>query len=493
MGERVRWVAAIAAVAMLAACGSKLPPGTTQFRVGRTVVRTDSILDVAGVVFNLADTSKVPPQGPFRHWLRALAPELGDSAFGLARAIGPAPVGPILETYAAPQLPDSACGLIAPGTRRCFTGNDAMKRTIRGFLGGASAFVPRAAPAALDGLNAEARRQDLSDVYVALTRSRALDSAVAAYSGYPDLRFDVTLARTFPTWNSSPSMDPAEPRAGERRIFLAPDPVNPVRSYRSSGYVWLALGHQMAHAVVRRLLAERPQLLGGAGAARLHGATEGEMARSGYPALFWDEVLAEQLARAITVRVLSATSPTVTWAARSEAFNTNMTLVPWLEDALAVYEKDRARYPTLSDFAGELKDALDRVPLDGCRAASRPGVALIGVAKSRAVVGWLAEDSPFRRAGLAVGDTVVAVGEDGVSAAGLLVPTRQLTLFWSNRLPFELGLLGVRRRGHDFQVGPPMAWTPREAVRVPSQARSAVAARGGELPICRWVTRALRR
>lgn len=483
-----RWGALF--TALLLGCGSPLPEATTAFTVGKTVVRTDSTLDLVGLVFQLADTSQVPPVGPLRRWLQALTTELGDSAFALARALGPSPVGMLIETYAEPDLPDSACGLLDTGERRCFTGNEPGKRAVRAFMDGARAFAPRAAPVILEGLNAAARRRDLADVYVALTRSRALDSAVIAYSGYTDLAFDVTLARTFWTGQTSPAVDPAEPRGPAARIFLAPDPVFPTRSYRSPNYVWLALGHQMAHAVVRRLFAEHPELA--ERTLRLRPAVEGEMVRSGYASLFWDEALGEQLARALTVRVLAAASPTVTWAARSEALNTNMALVPWLEDALLRYERQRQRYPSLSSFAADLAAALDSVPLDTCRAAPTPGLALVGVSRSRAVLGWMAQDSPFRGRGHVVGDTVVSVDGDSVSAGGLLLPTRQLNLRWAQHLPFELGVLGVRRGGRPYAVSVPVNWTERLAVRVASQARTATGRVGSELPVCRWVTRALR-
>ncbi len=470
-------------------CGGELPEGTNSFPVGKTVVRNDSMLDIVGLVFQLADTGKVPPQGPFRHWLRALTTELGDSAFALARALGPMPVGMVLETYANPDLPDSACGLLA-GERRCFTGNEPMRAAVRRFIVAAEAFAPRAAPVILEGLNADSRREDLSDAWVALTRSKQLDSAIIAYTGYQDLTFDVTLARTFATFLTSPSVDPAEPRGPDWRLFLAPDPVNPTRSFRSPNYIWLVLTHQMAHAAVRRLLDAHPEIV--SRSAGLRAAVEGEMVRSGYASLFWDQAFAEQLARAVTLRVLAATSPTATWAARSEALNTNMALVPWLEDALARYERERTRYPDLSAFAGELQAALDTVPLDSCRGAPLPGVALIGVARNRAVVGWIADDSPFRGRGLLVGDTVTSVDGDSVSAGSLLLPTRQLNLKWAQHLPYELGILGVRRHGHDYAVSIPVNWVPRTVVRVASQSRTATGRVAGQLPVCRWVTRAIR-
>lgn len=488
MGVRSRAVVAVLGAAVIG-CGSELPENTASFTVGKTVVRTDSTLDIVGVVFKLADTAQVPPQGPFRHWLQALTTELGDSAFRLARALGPMPVGMVIESYAHPDLPDSACGVLA-GERRCLTGNASFKSAMRDFIDAARAFAPRAAPVILEGLNAQSRRQDLSDVYVALTRSRALDSAVIAYTGYADLTFDVTLARTFAVGFNSPSVDAAEPRGPDWRIFLAPDPVFPARSFRSPNYVWLALAHQMAHVSIRRLLAEHPEML--EESAGLREAVEGEMVRSGYASLFWDEALGEQLARAVTLRVLATTSPTATWAARSEALNTNMALVPWLEDALSRYERDRTRYPTLSAFAREIRATLDSVPLDSCRAAPLPGVALVGVSRNRAVVGWIAPDSPFRIKGLVVGDTVVSVDGDSVSAGSLLLPTRQLNLKWAQHLPFELAVLGVRRHGRDYTISVPVNWTPRAVVRVASRSRGAVRGADRQLPVCRWVTRAIR-
>ncbi len=106
-----------------AACTSELPPGTTSFTVGRTTVRVDSTLDLVGLVLRLADTGDIPTVGPLTHWNVALGTELGDSAFTLARALGPTPVGPVLEAYASPATPDSVCGWLAPGVRRCFGGN----------------------------------------------------------------------------------------------------------------------------------------------------------------------------------------------------------------------------------------------------------------------------------------------------------------------------------------------------------------------------------
>jgi hypothetical protein len=454
------------------------------------MVRTDSTLDLVGLVWRLADTSQVPPRGPVRHWLQALQTELDDSAFALARALGPTPVSLILEAWAAPDIPDTVCGLLAPGVRRCFTGNAALRTGVRRLMAAAAAFRPRAAPVNLEGLNEASRRQDLADVYTALTRGRSLDSAVSAYSGYADLRFDVTLARTLATLLTTPGVDPATPRAPEERLFLPPDPVFPQRSYRSPSYVWLGLVHQMAHAVVRRVLAEHPELA--ERTIRLRPAVEGEMVRSGYPTAFWDQALGEQLARAVTVRILQAAQPTITWAARTEAQYTNMALVPWLEDALQRYERDRERYPTLGAFAAELAVALDSVPVDTCQAAPTAGVALVGVAKHRAVVAWLTERSPFRERGLAVGDTVVTVDGDSVSAGGLLLPTRQLELAWSQHLPFEMGILDIKRGPREYQVRAPVRYQPRPIARIASQSRAAVAAQG-PLPICRFVRRAIRR
>jgi len=474
-----------------AACSSQLPPGTTAFTAGRTTVRVDSVLDLVGVVFALADTAAVPPVGPVRHWLTALATELGDSTFALARDIGAAPVGAILERYGAGGAAgDSVCGLIAPGTRRCFAGNAATREAAQRFIVAARAFAPRTAALALEGLNAGARRRDLSDAYGALTDKLALDSAVAAYSGYPDPVYDVTLARTFPTGQTTPTMDPGGARSGDTtHLFLAPDPVFPVRAYRSPSYLWLALGHQMAHVVVRRLFAEHPELV--ERSVRLREAIEASMVRSGYESIFADEAVGEQLARAITVRMMSRASPSNLWAARTEALNSNMALVPWLEAALERYEAARATYPTLSAFAGELAKALDAIPMDTCRAAPSPGVALVAAGRNRAVVGWMAPESPFRAKGLAVGDTVVAIDDDSVSAGGLLIPTRQLLFAFSDHLPAELASIDYRRGGRTVSAQVPIDWVPRATVRVASQAPAPRAA-GAELTICPWVRRALR-
>jgi hypothetical protein len=479
---------AIVLLLAASACTAQLPKGTSTFTAGRTTVRADSALDLVGVVFQLADTAAVPPLGPVRRWLTALATEMGDSAFALARAIGPAPVGAILESYAGTAGRDSLCGLLAPGLRRCFAGGAAARAGVARFVAAARGFAPRAAPLALEGMNAEARRQDLSDVYTALTTDRSLDSAVAAYSGYGDLAFDVTLARTFPTGQTSPNMDPGGARPGDTtRIFLAPDPVFPVRSYRSPAYIWLALAHQMAHAVVQRLFAQHPELI--ERGVRLREALEGSMVRSGYTVLFADEALGEQLARVLTVRVMRQSSPSVLWAARSEALNTNMALVPWLEDALTRYEADRRRFPTLGDFAGELAKTLDSVPMDSCRAAPSPGVTLVAAGVHRAVVAWIAPTSPFRAQRLQVGDTVVAVEGDSVSAGGLLMPTRQLLYAFSDHLPAELATLDIRRGGRPYTVSVYVDYVTRATVRVASQQRPAA---GAELPICPWVRRALR-
>jgi hypothetical protein len=483
--------AGLAFLLAAAACTSDLPRGTSSFNAGRTTVRVDSTLDVIGLVLRLADTSDFPPVGPLHRWQLALSTELGDSAFALARALGPTPVGPILESWAAPTAPDSVCGWLAPGVHRCLGGNAPQKRALSRYIAAARAFAPRTAPLALEGMNAASRLQDLSDVYTALATSRSLDSVLAAYTGYGDLTYDVTLARTFWTRQLSSPVDPARwsPAMGNR-LFLAPDPTFPERSYRSPGYVWLALGHQMAHAAVRRLFAEHPEVL--ERSVQLRATVEGDMARTGYAPAFWDEELGEQLARAVTVLGLFAARPTLTWAARTEALSLNMTLVPWIEDALGRYAKDRRRYPTLSAFAGELADALAAVPLDSCRAAPSPGVALVGVARHRAVVGWIADDSPFRARGLAVGDTVLTIDGDSVSAGDLLVPTRQLYLSFAQHLPAELAALDVSRGGHVYRVAVPITWVSRATARVASQARSVSGRVKGELPICTWVRRAVR-
>ncbi len=478
-------LAAVLALA-LAACTSELPPGTTTFTLGRTTVRVDSTLDLVGLVLRLSDTADIPPIGPLRKWDVALGTERGDSAFALARALGPTPVGPILAGYAAPDAPDTACGWVAPGVHRCFGGDAPQKRAVSRFIAAARAFAPRAAPLAFEGMDAEARHRDLTDAYVALAGSKAPDSLLAAYSGYPAPSYDVTLARTFWTRAYSPSVDPVGwSQALGDRIFLAPDPAFPDRSFRSPSYIWLAVGHQMAHAVVRRLFAEHPEIL--ESTVYLRPTVEAQMARAGYAPVLWDEDLGEQLARAITIRALVVAKPTLAWPLRGEALEANMALVPWLEDALAVYEKDRARYPTLSAYAGELARALEAIPVDSCRAATSPDVALIGVSRNRAVVGWVGDRSPFKSRGLLVGDTVLAIDGDSVSAGGLMVPTRQLYLDFSQHLPAELATLSIVRGKHVYGVGVPITWGPRAITRVASQARSAVE------PICAWVQRAVRR
>jgi len=473
-----------------AACSSPLPEGATSFTAGRVTVRTDSVLDLVGVVFRLADTASVPRIGPARTWLTTLATELGDSAFVLGRAVGAAPVGAILANYADPQAgPDSACGLLAPGVRRCFTGGEGSRAAAQRFIAAARAFAPRAVALALTGLDARARRRDLSDVYRSLTVEKSLDSAVAAYSGYAGLAYDVTLARTFPTGQTSPPMDPGGARAGDTtRLFLAPDPVFPTRSFRNVSYLWLALGHQMAHAVVQRLFRERPDLV--ERSVRLREVLEPMTVRSGYSAVFADETVGEQLARAITVRIVSQTSPTILWAVRTEAVNTNMALVPWIEAALERYERQRDRFPSLSAFADELARALDSLPMDSCRAAPSPGVALVATAPHRAVVGWIAPDSPFRGKGLREGDTVLVVDGDSVSAGSLLLPTRQLMFAMSDHLVGELATVEYRRAGRVWGANVPINWVARAEVRAPDQPLHPA---GAELPICPWVRRAVRR
>ena len=485
--RRALW---FAGAALLAACTSELPPGTTSFTVGRTTVRTDSALDVTGLVLRIADTTDFPTVGPLPRWKLALATETGDSAFRLAEALGPVPVGPVLESWSAAAAVDSACGLLAAGARRCFVGDASQRRARAAFVAAAVAFVPRAAPLALEGMSAAARLRDLSDVYTALSGGRALDSVIAAYTGYRDQTYDVTLARTFwPRYEPPVDLTRWTPAQGNR-VFLGPDLTFPDRSYRSPGYVWLTLGHQMAHVAVRRLFAEHPELL--ERTVQLRTTVEGDMARTGYSPAFWDDELGEQLARAITVRALQAARPTLTWAARTEALSLNMALVPWIEDALERYEKDRARYPDLSAFAGELAAALDAVPMDSCRAAPSPGIALLGAGRDRAVVGWLADDSPFRFRGLLVGDTVLTIDGDLVSAGGLLTPTRQLYLTFAQHLPAELAALNVKRGSRAYGVSVPIAWVSRATARVASQARTVNQRVNGEWPICTWVRRALR-
>jgi len=506
----------LACAAAAAACTSELPPGTTSFTVGRTTVRTDSALDVTGLVLRLADTIDFPTVGPLPRWQLALGTELGDSAFARARALGPTPVGPVLESWAALdarrtandsseapparsgpgtgatalEAADSVCGWLAPRVRRCFGGDARQKGALFAFLRAAAAFVPRAAPLALEGMSAASRLRDLSDVYVALADARSLDSVMADYTGLHDQSYDVVLARTFwPRYEPPVDLARWSPAQGNR-VFLGPDLTFPDRSYRSPGYVWLTLGHQMAHFAVRRLFADHPELL--ERTVQLRATVEGDMARTGYPPVFWDDELGEQLARAVTVRALLKARPTLTWAARTEALSLNMALVPWLEDALDRYEKDRARYPTLSAFAGELAAALAAVPMDTCRAAPSPGVALLGVARNRAVVGWLADDSPFRVRGLTPGDTVLTVDGDSVSAGALLTPTRQLYLSFAQHLPAELSALSVKRGPRVYSVDVPITWINRATARVASQVRAVNQRVNGEWPICTWVRRAIR-
>ncbi len=478
-----------AAVLLLAiACGSDLPKGTTEVRVGRVVVHTDSMLDVVGVIYRLADTTGLPVRGPKRHWYRDLQTQQDHPALQAARAPGPMPVSLVLETWVEGQKPDTTCGFITPGERRCFTGNAPVQAQVRAFLQAAPAFAPLTA--GLDMMSEKERRRDLADVWYALTRTKSLDSAVAAYSGYGDLRFDVTLARTLSTGNTTSLVDPARQVGDPPRIFLTPDGVFNERSFRSPTYIYLALGHQMSHIVVKRLFAEHPELM-------QHGfpllnAVAPEMARLGYDGIFWDEILGEQLARAISIRLMQLTMPTVGWAARSQTLmSPGLAMVPYLEDALIRYEQHRAEYPTLASFAGELAKTLDSIPTDPCRAAAAPGVALVGVARHRAVVGWMADSSPFREKRLLVGDTVVAIDGDSVSAGGLLTPTRQASLAWAQHLPYELGIFDIRRNGHDYRIQVPITWGPRVQVRVASQVRVAPTP-ADSAPICRWVTRAKR-
>ena len=476
---------AIGALLALAACGSELPRGATSFTLGHTTVRVDSTLDLVGLVLRLADTADIPPLGSLKKWNIALGTERGDSAFALARALGPTPVGPVLEAWAAPDRPDTACGWIAPGVHRCFTGGAPQQRALARFLAAARAFAPRAAPLTFEGLNAEARLQDLSDAYAALSEAKAPDSLMAAYSGYQGFTYDFTLARTFWTRQLSPSIDPVGwSSVTGNRAFLGPDPVFPDRSYRMPSYIWAAAGHQMAHAVVRRLFAEHPEIL--ERTVRLRPTVEAAMARAGYAPVFWDEDLGEQLARAITIRAMLAAKPALVWPVRTEAMEANMALVPWLEDALARYERNRAKYPNLSAFAGELTQAIDSIPVDSCRAAASPDLALVGAGKNRAVVAWIGEHSPFQGRGLLVGDTVLTVDGDSVSAGGLMVPTRQLYLDFSQHLPAELATLAIRRGGHVYGVNVPIVWRPRAVTRVASQAP------GTAEPICGWVQRAIR-
>ncbi len=477
---------AVALAFVAAGCTGKLPKGAESFTVGKTTVRVDSALDLAGIEWRVADSADVPARGPAREWLTVLRPHLADSVFAKAQEVGVAPISLLLETWAAPDRTDSVCGLLGPGDRRCFTGDEPVKTKMKAFLGSVHPF-----PVQLDATSADDRHTDLQDVYVSLTAGKSLDSTVIAYSGFANLEFNVTLARTLPTGLYAPAMDPAAPRPPAFTIFLSPDDAFPVRSYRSPNYIWLALGHQMVHAAVRRLLAEHPELVDRS--IRLKPAIEGEMVRAGYQTTIWDDALAEQIARAVTIRILAAARPTVTWAARADQLNAQMALVPYIEDALRLgYEPNRARYKSLSDFAPELVAALDSVPLDSCRAAPFPGVAILGIDRHRGIVGWIAPNSPFRARGLTVGDTVLAINGDSVAGGGLLTPSWQVDIAVSQNLPFELGIIGIRRHGHDYDVQVPIQWVKRPIIRVQSQNPAAARAEEGPTGACRWVRRVVR-
>jgi hypothetical protein len=478
----------LSAAICLSACGSDLPKGTTEVRVGSITVRTDSMLDVIGVAFRLADTTDLPVRGARRHWFQSLQTRMNHPTLLAGRAPGPMTVSTVLETYAAGTKSDTVCGFIAPAERRCFTGNESVQRQVQAFLQAAPAFAPLTA--GLDMMSEKERRRDLADVWYALNKSKSLDSAVAAYSGYTDLRYDVTLARTLTTGITTSLVDPARQLGDPPRIFLTPDGMFNERSFRSPAYIFLSLGHQMAHVVVRRLFAEHPELMQHGFV--LRNAVSPEMAKLGYDGVFWDEILGEQLARAISIRLMQLTMPTIGWAARSQTLmSPGLAIVPYLEDALIRYEGQRAKYPTLASFAGELAKTLDSIPTDPCQAAAAPGLALVGVARHRAVVGFMADSSPFRAKQLQLTDTVVAIDGDSVSAGGLLVPSRQANLAWAQHLPYELGILDIRRAGHDYRIQVPINWVPRLQVRIASAARTAPAP-ADSLPICRWVTRARR-
>jgi hypothetical protein len=101
----------------------------------------------------------------------------------------------------------------------------------------------------------------------------------------------------------------------------------------------------------------------------------------------------------------------------------------------------------------------------------------------------LAPTSPFRAKRLLVGDTVLAIDGDSVSAGGLLMPTRQLLYAFSDHLPAELATRDSRRGGRPYAVSVYIDYVTRATVRVASQQRPAA---GAEPPICPWVRRALR-
>lgn len=482
----VHRLSSIVFLTLLAACGTDLPRGTESITVGRVVVRTDSVLDFIGVVFRVSDTAQVPPRGPARHWLQDLAAERSAGAFQAASAAGAIPVSMLLDTWSTGGVADSVCGLVAPGQRRCFGGNAPMRRRMMAFIDSARAYAPRLATFDLDGLDAASRRRDLADVHTALTAGRSLDSSVIEWSGYRDLTFNVTLARTLATGGTTPALDPSSYSGPEQRLYLTPDAVFAERSYRAPTYVWLVLGHQMAHIVVRRLLAERPELLEHGW--HLRTALEPEIARAGYDAVFWHDVLEEQLASSITVHMIA--SPTLSWAARADAvLGTGRPLAPWFDDVFQHYAAHRDSFPTLSHLAPALAAVLDSVPLENCRGAPNPGVVLVGVDRHRAVIGWLAGDSPFRGSNLLIGDTVTTIDGDSVSGGGLLLPTRQISHAWARHLPFELGVLDIRRGGRVYSARAPITFDVRQQVRISSQAP----ATSDTVAVCRWNTRALRR
>ena len=475
-------------LAALVSCGTDLPRGTDHFTIGRTVVRTDSVLDFIGVVYRLTDSAQVPPRGPVRHWFDALATERNAGVFTTARSAGLVPVSFLLRSYHDPGGTDSVCGSVARGRRLCFSGNAPMRARMGAVLDSARAYAPRLASFNLENLSGDDRRRDLADVYIALTNSRSIDSVVAAWTGYDDLRFEVTLARTLATGGTTSNVDPTDPEIFAERIYLTPDAVFQERAYRSPTYIWLALGHQMAHVVVRRMLRDHPALLDHGW--QLRNALEPEMARVGYPAAFWDDLLEEQLARAVTTRIVRAGSPTVTWAARSESMlSSGAPLADWLEGAFERYEAARDSFPTLSAFAPRLEGLLDSIPLDSCRAAQNPGAVIIGVDRHRGVLGWLADDSPFRRTNILVGDTIMLIDGDSVSAGGLLLPTRQISHAWARHLPYELGVLDIRRGGRSYAVQAPVNFGVRQQIRLATQAVS----NADTVAVCRWNTRAMRR
>ena len=211
------------------------------------------------------------------------------------------------------------------------------------------------------------------------------------------------------------------------------------------------------------------------------------MVRSGYAPLFADEALGEQLARAITVRIMRAAQPhrPLGGAHRGPQHQHGAGAVArGRADAL----RGGARRATRASprFAGELARTLDSIPMDSCRAAPSPAWRWSALA---CTAPWWRGSRPPRRSapsGLLVGDTVVAVDGDSVSAGGLLMPDAPAALRLLRPPPRRAGHLDIRRGGRVYGIQIPINWGMRAVTRVASQSRAAVE------PICTWVRRAVR-